>query len=495
MPRRLAITFLALGILIALPKAGRSQTISLTSSLNPADWGQSVVFTAHVTPGAPATSCSGDIIFSGGVFGGNGIVPLSGDSAYDSAYFLTIGANTVTATYGGSDYQGCTKEVSARLTETINSPPTIYPAYQVTSIVYAPPGNQSSNGFTTSTTDGSTTSVGSSFAAESTITFNAGWDFFSSSQSFGTTLTEGNTEAFTETFTDATGISNKSNPSNPNAVNHSQDLFVIWLNPSIRLVITGSSSATYGVGTQLEANGQPEPVDSVQVTAEVMQNNTVPANILQLQYDVETGVSDLPGLASICANQSQYVNNCLKGSPCGCVASDFAPILALDPLLSYSTNQNPMGADTSGVAACSLGTITPADKCRYVQVPTAPGSTIQVTALLQGPDCAGCNQTPNTFTQTDQAQETQTFSESIAETVASSVKVSLPSNGPSLESQTKWTWTNSESVGEINGYANSMSITLLSSTVDCYMQIPVFEDTMFHTFVMYQPSSEGNSCP
>jgi len=48
-------------------------------------------------------------------------------------------------------------------------------------------------------------------------------------------------------------------------------------------------------------------------------------------------------------------------------------------------------------------------------------------------------------------------------------------------------WTDSESSGPINGYANSMSDTLESSTVDCVEQIPIFYDTVYHTFVFSSP--------
>jgi hypothetical protein len=127
---------------------------------------------------------------------------------------------------------------------------------------------------------------------------------------------------------------------------------------------------------------------------------------------------------------------------------------------------------------------------------TTEGSSVQVTELLSGPDEVGGNNPPDSFMATDSTTVTQTYSESDATSVGFSWKTmwGTAGSGVGLQNATTWTWTNSESTGQINGSAHTMSVTLSSSTVDCYQHIPIFEDTVFHTFVFTQPVDD-TSCP
>lgn len=54
-----------------------------------------------------------------------------------------------------------------------------------------------------------------------------------------------------------------------------------------------------------------------------------------------------------------------------------------------------------------------------------------------------------------------------------------------------FSWTDSQSSGQINGYDNSMNATFSSDELDCYETIPIEYDTEYHTFVFWQPP--GNS--
>ena len=383
---------------------------------------------------------------------------------------------------------------------------TVDPKYLVTSIIYSTPGNRSQSGFTNATTDGTTTSVTDSTTIGSTVTFSIGGEFLgvgsTVSWSYGHAITTGNTSAATETISQATGVANATNSTAPNAINHLQDLFIIWLNPAVLITQTGDRSGTFSMGTKLQGPGDPSPgqpqaQDQVEVFAQSMMANaqgvtTVPVEILKPQiFNGQT----LPGLANVCANLiTGYPGSCTQANQCGCVPSDFTPILNLDPLLNFTSTQSPLNADISGAAACANPTSS--SNCRYVPVTVAPGSSVQVNELLAGPQQVGGNIPVNTFTQTDSNQTTLTETDTVADTVGMTIEhVFKPLVGNfGLRNQTQWTWTHSQSTGVINGRAHTMSVTLSSSTVDCSEQIPIFEDTVYHTFVFQQPAANP-SCP
>jgi len=387
-------------------------------------------------------------------------------------------------------------------TGTVDSAAVVYPKYKIASIVYAAPGNASSAGYTNSATNGTTSSITQSFTAGATVTFTTGFSFFgvgaTSSASLGSSQTNGSSSGFTETLTNASGVNNVSGGAT-NQINHKNDLFLLWINPAIELVSTGSGAWLYSTGTQLQGPGDPSPgspevQDIVEVFASALEANTagvstVPAAILNPQI---IDGQMLPGLASICANvnKTEYsAGKCTLADQCGCVPNDFKTILAQDPLLNFSSTESPLNANASGTACASP---TASDKCRYVPVPTAAGSSVQETELLSGPDTSGGNRPVNSFTQTNSTTSTQTFSESNSYTVGYSFGISFFGSG--FSSSTQWTWTDGESSGLINGAAQSMAVSLSSTTVGCNQQIPVFEDTVYHTFVFQQPTG-NTSCP
>jgi hypothetical protein len=369
----------------------------------------------------------------------------------------------------------------------------LYPKFKVLSIVYASPGNESSDGYTDTLTDGTTTSVGSSFSVGDTITFSESFGFLglgsTMSWSFGTAVTTGSSTAVTDTFSEATGVSNDSNAGASNAINHGNDLFIIWLNPAVKLAQTGTTTAIYSEGTQLQTSGDPDPgqseaVDSLEVYAGVMKANasgvtTVPAAILNAQtvsVAGETGSQTLPGLGSICASHPYYPSSCTLANQCGCVPADFAGILATDPLLNFTNTESPLNANTSS------------NPDRFVEITGAE--------LLSGPEEKGGNNPVNSFTESDSTQTAETWTYSLAYTAGYSWGVSwvVLGTGPSLTSATQFTWTNTDSVGESNGSAHTEAVSLSSDTVGCYEDVSIFEDTVFHTFAFEQPTG-NTSCP
>jgi hypothetical protein len=401
------------------------------------------------------------------------------------------------------------------LSATYEATSVFYPAYQVTSIIYAPPGNKSQGGYTDTTTDGTTTTVGSSFTEGSSMTFSGGFGdcsvgCFSASASFGTSATTSNSKAFTETYTDATGVANASTSTNPDAINHNLDLFLIWLDPQVTVVGVPPTPSSYSVGIQPAANGNTPLPDILEVEALVMEPNaagktTVPEALLNQQYNPATE-QYTPGLAAICKNLKtvEYTaGTCTLADQCGCVASDFAPILRQDlllysngtskPLSPYSNTASPLLADTSGETTCGVLPVSTTNSCRYVPVPSAHGSTTQEIETLTGPDCQGCGGSPNTFTQGENQSTTVTQGQQSAETVSVSIKGGITAF--SMMDTNTWTWTQSQSVGTTTGSGVSETVTLNTSTVGCNQDIPLYEDTVYHTFVFQQPGgSQGASC-
>jgi hypothetical protein len=155
----------------------------------------------------------------------------------------------------------------------------LYPKYKILSIIYDAPGNKSCDGYSISTTDGTTTTIGNTFQQGNSTTDSESVGLFgiggTLSFTYGTSTTTGNSSAFTDTISQGSGVSNCSVA---NTINHNQDLFILWLNPSVTLIQTGGSSLTYGVGSQTQTTGdpnpgQPEATDAVEVTAEAMMPN------------------------------------------------------------------------------------------------------------------------------------------------------------------------------------------------------------------------------
>ncbi len=427
--------------------------------------------------------------------------------------------------YTGSAYVG-TQTTAVSCTVTYQNPyqsyttPTITfpivttildPAYQIVSILYAPPGNKSSDGYTNGTTNGTTSSIGSSFTSAQSMSFQAG----SLTNTLGDSTTTSSTQAFQETLTDATGYQIVSSLANPNAINHKLEEFLIWLDPQLTVYWNGSSPGAYSLGLAPLSNNtipqQPDivPVAAVDMEANASGNSSVPIQYLKPQ-PIGSAVDGVQpygaGLAAICANQTYYPNNCDAdpNGQCGCMPSDFQTILREDPLLYSNGTNNPISpypgtvsplmADYSGTAACSLPTSD--DDCRYVPVPVQAGSVTPVYAQLTGPGCSTCDSTPNMFTQTDSTTRTQTMGTSSSQSQGQtySVHVSVFGFPISFSTGDTLTYTETESTGLINGRSNVLTVTLNSATIGCEEDVNIYEDTVFHTLVFQEPTG-NNSCP
>jgi hypothetical protein len=394
---------------------------------------------------------------------------------------------------------------------------TLNPGYQVASILYSPPGNQSSQGYGSSTTNGTVSTVGNSFTEGNTVTFSAGVPGISGTASIGWSTTTSNSSAFTQTFTNAVtdatddNSSKTYNPPNSNgvqsdALNHNLDTFVIVLNPQVTIWTQGGTPVSYETGFQATPGTSSLIADQVLVPAISMEANslgvtTVESYLLNQQAtDTSTGTVYSPGLASICKNLNvaEYQNlECTTSDQCGCTPADFAPILAQDLLLNYNTTTftaNPIGSsvspltlDASGATVCSQNPVPAGSDCRYVIVPAQQGSTQPMAMTFSGSEKAS-------YTQAYSTNTTQTLGGSTSYTTGLSFQAGNKTGIIfSLKDQQTWTWTQMQSMGVSNGTSEQVNVNLQTSTASCGENVTFYQDTVFHTFLFEVPQS--NTCP
>jgi len=364
----------------------------------------------------------------------------------DGGYSVTLNGNDFSV-----DVQPSADSLSAQLNV------QLYPKFYVLSILYAPPGNQSSNGYTNSVTNTATTGISASFTNATAKSYGinvAGSNF---GVSFSTSTSTQDALSFQVSTSNGSGatLASLRNP-----VDHSQDQFLIWLNPVLVVTPTSSNTANYTLRTPIDSNGQAEPMDIININAVDLENPaSIPLDVLNPQ--TRDNVGGLPGLANVCANP---VPQCTS-APCGCTTSDFTSILATDPMVSVSL-QNTLPDQV--------------DPNRYVFVNSQ---------VLQGPECSGCDPLRNSFTESDSqstsATETQTYSYSIGST--HSAGFSFLGAGLTIKQDKTLTWSHAMSTGTSNGTSHTASITLGTTDVGCYENVNIYEDTVYHTFVLAPP--------
>jgi len=408
------------------------------------------------------------------------------------------------------------------------------PAYKVVSVLYSPPGNQSSQGYFTSTTNGTTTTVGSSFSFQEQLTFSSGIpDVLGGSASVGWTTASNNMSAFTQTWMDATSVTTDDNsnttynPTKSDAVNHNLDTFAIWLNPQVIVMSEGTSPTTpvsYTTGSLATPGVSAIVADIILLPAITMEATpagvtgvtTVPVQYLLPQPIAgQNGVNSyMPGLGAICKNNTLYAEQlssanpdvptaCTQANQCGCAPSDFVQILQTDPLLNYSSTTytaspyagtvSPLEADAlstssgpgSGATICAENPVPVTANCRYEIVPIEMGSLTTTFKQLSGSEI-------DIFQQSDVTSTTET----IGGSTSWSVGISF-GGGPifaQLKTTDTWTWTDSESTGKTTGEGNMMTVTLKTATGDCEENVNIYEDTMYHTYAFQVPTGI-TTCP
>ena len=342
--------------------------------------------------------------------------------------------------------------------------------YKVLSIVYSPPGNASTNGFTNSASAGTTDSSTQNFSNTDSITFSQGFLGVTNSVTFSTSQAAGLGSSETTTYQ---ASSSSQLGSVAQAIDHSQDQVYLLVDPSVTLTQTGSTTGFYSFGGSLDATGfQPGttvPPDILNVNISGLQNpSLIPLALLEPQVP-QPGVT-LPGLSYICANPLPPAQ-CTQQNACGCTAADFAPIVAQDELASV-TNQ--------ATAPNSI------DATRFIYINNV---------MLQGPQQAGVGAVKTTYALSDSNVSSQTTSSGSTYAVGYTHSFTTPSDLTlGVSTANTFSFMQQQTVGTTNGTAHVGTATLGTSDVQCSEYVDVYEDTIYHTFAFALSQAAPPTC-
>ncbi len=342
---------------------------------------------------------------------------------------------------------------------------TAKPLYSILSVIYDPPGNQSKNGFSTSTSNGITTGISDTFANSNSLSITATGGFlaqatFGLSFGFSASTIDSSSFQFTTQSTNGSEV-----PSVSNFVDHTQDQVFLWLNPEVSIAQTGSNTLIY---TMSNVGGQPPNVINTRV-ANLQNPSQIP--LWKLLPHTPPSGGTLPGLASICANPLPP-SQCTQTNACGCVPSDFAAIIpAADPFFSpaaLNISSSPTPAQVNQV-----------DSNRFVYIETLP-----------------LEDTQQPFSITDSDRTFQSYGNETGYSVGYIVggQIGAPVGfHVNVTNTNTFTWSNTKTIGSINGTANSTSLTLGTTNSDCGGWVDIYEDTVYHTFapVREDPPTPG----
>lgn len=177
---------------------------------------------------------------------------------------------------------------------------------------------------------------------------------------------------------------------------------------------------------------------------------------------------------------------CTNASRCGSI--DFgwnSNTLTANPMPAY---ESPVDADTSG-AAC----LTPNSSlsCRYVPVPQSSTNSSPQIVTLNNAFSNPISQTDSTSTATTLSEQTS-YNVTLTASRGWDLTIWDTGGGVKLTNTDSWTWTDSESQGTINGTQNSMNVNLQTDNTGCVEDNYVYEDTVYHTFLIQPPQNVPN---
>ncbi len=333
----------------------------------------------------------------------------------------------------------------------ICEPSTVHPDFLLISVLYAPPGNASSAAFGQSTSSGATYGIGTNISEASGTSVSITESFSSPSpdssgggKSLGgysvnlqssSSSGSGSTGQFSAV---TTSTSTDNLKSSKDLLDHTQDIFLLWLNPVVTL--TKSDQATLAAAI---TSGDAEM--SVQTVSAYQLINGIPAEKLSPTKICPTTPSScftLPGLGSL-------------------TKDDISSILAQDTFLNAAPNQTP-------------------DPSRFIYLQS---NTLENTTVAAG--------TTQTFTVSDAQTTGQTLTQTSGSTegVTTGISALLSPIGISFAQTGSWTWSQTVSRGSSSGQTQQASVTLSSTTQSCCginsatCEVGVWEDMVYRTFV------------
>ncbi len=348
---------------------------------------------------------------------------------------------------------------------------TAAPKYQVLSLLYDPPGNASTTGYGTQVSAGATTSISNNFSTSDSLTFGTGILGLTDSVTFSQGSSSGSRNSFTTTYQATQGAQLASPGQN---IDHNDDVVFLLVDPSVTVNQTGASSGSYVIGPSPDATGYGStgaPPDILHGNITGFKDPTqIPLDYLEPQVRSQT--TTLPGLDMICAN-SLPPSECTPQNACGCTSSDFTGIVAQDELAN-DTNQVTPPSSIDGQRFMYIG----AD-------------------LLDGPQQAGSGAVTNTYSISDSTVTSQSMSNGTSYSTGFTHGWSL--SGPfglsfSGSGSSKFTYSQTQTVGVQNGTAHTATVTLGTSDVGCQEYVDIYEDTTYHTFAYSLPQTPPSNC-
>lgn len=389
----------------------------------------------------------------------------------------------------------------------------VFPKESIASILYMPPGNKSTVGYSNTASSGTTDTVSQSFSSTTT----EGLTFSVAGFSLGGTVAI--TNSSTSTSTDQTTVQNTESTTwatSGDPIDHTKDVLTIWLNPQITVAsypapgfvkasgvgfiptdangqIVGYTLGNAAYNPFSSTNGSPVAADAlangdmstINVTVASLQN---PTTLLpsELVSRTNSDGSVVPGLLSLCAKriaESQCTSAAAQSSACGCTVADFSPLVQQDPFFNPAIS-NP-----------TIASINAADpnNARFVPVLDVNGNDLMLpiqSGLTQNVSLTDAHNTSETYANT----VSKTDGISIEYKSSNDAKSDDPLNFDWKDSASV-TWSLTESVGTTQGTSHTQSLSLQTTNSNCYEYVNVFEDTVFHTFVFANGSDAPNPCP